>query len=193
MSDEVETQGHPEGGHAGYDSPPLPHTPPMGISAVRPGDPPPTAPRQPVVSRRPTEPASNLLASLVASAGVVLAIIGTFLPWVVARGAGNISEIGWDQVGDAVLVLVIGLVGAGATGALWVGVRGLVVKLLLLATGAVLLLLAGLEAGDVRGLSPIDGPEFRIGSGLLVIAIGGVLLFLAALLDRGPWALRSRP
>tara|TARA_Y100000031_G_scaffold25252_1_gene27124 strand:- start:268 stop:711 length:444 start_codon:yes stop_codon:yes gene_type:complete len=147
-----------------------------------------------VVSRRPTEPASNLLASLVASAGVVLAIIGTFLPWVVARGAGNISEIGWDQVGDAVLVLVIGLVGAGATGALWVGVRGLVVKLLLLATGAVLLLLAGLEAGDVRGLSPIDdGFEFRIGSGLLVIAIGGVLLFVAALLDRGPWALRSRP
>jgi hypothetical protein len=72
-------------------------------------------------------------------------------------------------------------------------VRGLVVKLLLLATGAVLLLLAGLEAGDVRGLSPIDGPEFRIGSGLLVIAIGGVLLFVAALLDRGPWALRSRP
>ncbi len=193
MSDEVETQGHPEGGHAGHDSPPLPHTPPMGISAVRPGDPPPTAPQQPVVSRRPTEPASNLLASLVASAGVVLAIIGTFLPWVVVKGAGNISEIGWDQVGDAVLVLVIGLVGAGATGALWVGVRGLVVKLLLLATGAVLLLLAGLEAGDVRGLSPIDGPEFRIGSGLLVIAIGGVLLFVAALMDRGPWALRSRP
>ena len=37
MSDEVETHGQPEGDRSGHDSPPLPHTPPMGISAVRPG------------------------------------------------------------------------------------------------------------------------------------------------------------
>jgi hypothetical protein len=191
MSDEVETHGQPEGDRSGHDSPPLPHTPPMGISAVRPGDPPPMAPQQPVVSRRPERPEPNLLASLVASAGVVLAIIGTFLPWVVAEGTGTVSEIGWDQAGDAVLVLVLGLAGAGATGALWIGVRGLVVKLELLAAGAVLLLLAGLEIGDVRGLSPIEGVESRVGSGLLVIAVGGVLLFVAALLDRGPWSLRA--
>ncbi|MBC8365683.1 MAG: hypothetical protein H8E59_11850 [Actinobacteria bacterium] len=160
----------------------------MGISAVRPGDPPPMPPNQPVVSRRQSEPASNLLASLVASAGVVLAIIGTFLPWVVTRGADNVSEIGWDQVGDAVLVLMLGLAGAVATGALWIGVRGLVVKFVLFAAGAVLLLVAGLEIGDVRALSPEDGFEFRVGSGLPVIAVGGVLLFVAALLDRGPWS-----
>ena len=193
MTDEIEAQGHPEGEQAGHDSPPLPHTPPMGISAVRPGDPPPMAPQQPVVSRRPDRPEPNLLASLVASAGVVLAIIGTFLPWVVAEGATTVSEIGWDQAGDAVLVLVLGLAGAAATGALWIGVRGLVVKLVLLAAGAVLLLLTGLEIGDVRALSPIQGFEFRVGSGLLVIAVGGVLLFVAALLDRGPWSLQSRP
>ena len=193
MTDEIEAQDHPEGEQAGHASPPLPHTPPMGISAVRPGDPPPMAPQQPVVSRRPDRPEPNLLASLVASAGVVLAIIGTFLPWVVAEGAGTVSEIGWDQAGDAVLVLVLGLAGAAATGALWIGGRGLVVKLVLLATGAVLLLLTGREIGDVRALSPIQGFEFRVGSGLLVIAVGGVFLFVAALLDRGPWALRSRP
>ena len=67
------------------------------------------------------------------------------------------------------------------------------VKLVLLAAGAVLLLLTGLEIGDVRALSPIQGFEFRVGSGLLVIAVGGVLLFVAALLDRVPWSLRSRP
>ncbi len=188
MSDEIESQGHSDGGRTGYEGPPLPHTPPMGISAVRPGDPPPMPPNQPVVSRRQSEPASNLLASLVASAGVVLAIIGTFLPWVVTRGADNVSEIGWDQVGDAVLVLMLGLAGAVATGALWIGVRGLVVKFVLFAAGAVLLLVAGLEIGDVRALSPEDGFEFRVGSGLPVIAVGGVLLFVAALLDRGPWS-----
>jgi hypothetical protein len=63
----------------------------------------------------------------------------------------------------------------------------------LLAAGVVLLVLTGLEIGDVRALSPIQGFEFRVGSGLLVIAVGGVFLFVAALLDRGPWALRSRP
>ena len=51
----------------------------------------------------------------------------------------------------------------------------------------------GLEIGDVRALPPIQGFEFRVGSGLLVIAVGGVFLFVAALLDRGPWVLRSRP
>ena len=195
MSDEVEAHGHPEGGHAGHDSPPLPHTPPMGISAVRPGDTPPMAPQQPAVPRRPErpEPEPNWLASLVASTGVVLAIFGTFLPWVVAEGSDSVSEIGWDQAGDAVLVLVLGLVGAVATGALWVGVRGLAVKLVLLAAGVVLLVLTGLEIGDVRALPPIQGFESRVGSGLLVIAVGGVFLFVAALLDRGPWVLRSRP
>lgn len=193
MSDEVEAHGHPEGGHAGHDSPPLPHTPPMGISAVRPGDPPPMAPQQSAVPRRPERPEPNWLAALVASTGVVLAIFGTFLPWVVAEGSDSVSEIGWDQAGDAVLVLVLGLVGAAATGALWIGVRGLAVKLVLLAAGVVLLVLTGLEIGDVRALSPIQGFEFRVGSGLLVIAVGGVFLFVAALLDRGPWALRSRP
>jgi hypothetical protein len=56
-----------------------------------------------------------------------------------------------------------------------------------------LLILTGLEIGDVRALPPIQGFEFRVGSGLLVIAVGGVFLFVAALLDRGPWVLRSRP
>lgn len=187
MTDEVGTRnqdGDDRGDHAG---PPHPHTPPMGISAVRPGDPPPMAPELPVSGRRPERPAPNWLAAMVASGGVVLSLIGLFLPWTVVVGTGRVVAIGWDQTGVAVLVLLLGMAAAAATGAQWSGLRGLGVKSVLLGTGGVLLLLAGLEIGDVRSLAPAGSEEFRVGSGLLVLAIGSVLLLVAALLDRGPW------
>ncbi len=187
MTDQVGGVG-PEDSGAG---PPLPHTPPMGIRAVHPGDEPPVAPPDPQPRpRRRERPAPNWLAALVASTGVVAAIIGTFLSWrVEAHDTGYSTHlIGWDQAGDAVLVLVVGLVAAGATGALWTGLRGLVLKLVLLATGAVLVVAAALEIADVASLDPFDGYEYSVGVGLPVVVAGGLLLVLAALLDRGPWS-----
>jgi hypothetical protein len=38
---------------------------------------------------------------------------------------------------------------------------------------------------------PFDGYVYSVGPGLPVVAAGGVLLVLAALLDWGPWAFGS--
>jgi len=178
----------------GADSP-LPHTPPFGIRAVHPGDAPPVGP--PDLGGDPPRrerPAGNGLAAMAATVGVVLAIMGTFLPWIVVDRAGGAVDhlIGWDLAGDAVLVLVTGLVAAGVTGALWIGQRGLVHKLVLLLAGGVLLAVAGLEISDVRAVDAVSSLERSVGSGLPVVALGGVLLVGGALLDRGPWSFGSR-
>ena len=62
----------------------LPHTPPFGIRAVHPGDEPPVAPPGDPVAPGPRDrPAGNGLAAMASTIGVVLAIMGTFLPWIV--------------------------------------------------------------------------------------------------------------
>ncbi len=175
--------------------PTLPHTPPFGIKAVHPGDEPPvTPPGDELVPRRRERPAGNGLAAMAATIGVVLAIMGTFLPWIAShRADGEVDHlIGWDLPGDAVLVLVTALVAAGIAGGLWVGQRGLVHKVVLLATGGMLLVMAGVEISDIRAVDAASSLDRSIGSGLPVVAIGGVLLLGGALLDRGRWSLGDR-
>ena len=172
----------------------LPHTPPLGIKAVHPGDEPPVGPPDlGGTTPRRERPAGNGLAAMVATVGVVLAIMGTFLPWIVVDRPDGVVDhlIGWDLVGNAVLVLVTGLIAAGVTGALWVGQRGLVHKLVLLGAGGVLLAVAGLEISDVRSFDTVAMLERSVGSGLPVVALGGVLLVGGALLDRGSWSFGS--
>ena len=173
----------------------LPHTPPFGIKAVHPGDEPPVGPPNLGGATPHRErPAGNGLAAMAATIGVVLAIMGTFLPWIVVdRPDGAVDHlIGWDLVGNAVLVLVTGLIAAGVTGALWVGQRGLVHKLVLLVAGGVLLAVTGIEISDIRAVDAASSLDRSIGSGLPVVAIGGVLLLGGAMLDRGRWSLGDR-
>ena len=174
--------------------PALPHTPPFGIKAVHPGDVPPIGPPgEGTAPQRRDRPAGNGLAAMASTVGVVLAIMGTFLPWIVVdRADGAVDHlIGWDLAGDAVLVLVTGLIAAGVTAALWIGQRGLVHKLVLLVAGGVLLAVAGLEISDVRAVDAVSVLERSVGSGLPVVALGGVLLVGGALLDRGSWSFGS--
>ena len=169
----------------------LPHTPPFGIRAVHPGDEPPVAPPGDQVVPGPRDrPAGNGLAAMASTIGVVLAIMGTFLPWIVVDHVDSGVErlIGWDLAFDAVVVLATGLVAAGVAGALWIGHRGLLHKLLLLATGGVLLVVIGIEISDIRAVDAATTLDRSIGSGLPVVAIGGVFLLGGALLDRGRWA-----
>ena len=173
----------------------LPHTPPFGIKAVHPGDEPPVAPPgaedEP---RRRERPAGNGLAAMASTIGVVLAIMGTFLPWIVVDHQNGTVErlIGWDVALDAVVVLVTGLVAAVVAGALWIGQRGLVHKLILLVAGGVLLAVVGIEISDIRAVDAASSLDRSIGSGLPVVAIGGVLLLGGALLDRGRWSIGDR-
>ena len=168
----------------------LPHTPPFGIRAIHPGDEPPVTPPDGQTAPGPRDrPASNGLAAMVSTSGVVLAIMGTFLPWIVVDHVDSGVErlIGWDLAFDAVIVLATGLVAAGVAGALWIGHRGLLHKLLLLATGGVLLVVTGIEISDIRAVDAASTLDRSIGSGLPVVALGGVLLLGGALLDRGRW------
>jgi hypothetical protein len=173
----------------------LPHTPPFGIKAVHPGDEPPvTPPGAEDEPRRRERPAGNGLAAMASTIGVVLAIMGTFLPWIVVDHLDGTVErlIGWDVALDAVVVLVAGLVAAVVAGALWVGQRGLVHKLVLLVAGGVLLAVTGIEISDIRAVDAASSLDRSIGSGLPVVAIGGVLLLGGALLDRGRWSIGDR-
>jgi len=124
----------------------------------------------------------------------VLAIMGTFLPWSVGDQLDGTVErlIGWDVALDAVVVLVTGLVAAVVAGALWIGQRGLVHKLILLVAGGVLLAVTGVEISDIRAVDAASSLDRSIGSGLPVVAIGGVLLLGGALLDRGRWSIGDR-
>ncbi|MED5166887.1 MAG: hypothetical protein VYC13_06060 [Actinomycetota bacterium] len=194
-ADDAEGTGADARGDGEAIDPTLPHTPPFGIKAVHPGDEPPVAPPGPEPeTQRRERPAGNGLAAMAATIGVVLAIMGTFLPWTVSdRADGEVDHlIGWDLAGDAVLVLLTGLVAAGVAGALWVGQRGLVHKVVLLATGGMLLAVAGVEISDVRAVDAVTSLDRSVGSGLPVVAFGGVLMVGAALLDRGSWSPRSR-
>ena len=128
------------------------------------------------------------MAALVATGGAVLSIIGTFLPWKTeTRNGVSVDWIGWDQAGLAVAVLLVGLVAAGATGALWAGQRGMVLKASLLITGAVLFAIAGLEIAAENSTDTLSGDEVSVGFGLPTVLIGGALLMIAALIDRGSW------
>ncbi|GIT01237.1 MAG: hypothetical protein Ct9H300mP12_03520 [Acidimicrobiales bacterium] len=51
--------------------------------------------------------------------------------------------------------------------------------------------MAGLEISDVRSFDTVAMLERSVGSGLPVVALGGVLLVGGALLDRGPWSFGS--
>ena len=62
---------------------------------------------------------------------------------------------------------------------------------MLLGAGGVLLAVAGLEISDVRSFDTVAMLERSVGSGLPVVALGGVLLVGGALLDRGPWSFGS--
>ena len=182
----------PANGPADYDgSSTLPLTPPFGIRAVHPGDEPPVAPPGDQVAPGPRDrPAGNGLAAMASTIGVVLAIMGTFLPWIVVDHVDSGVErlIGWDLAFDAVVILATGLVAAGVAGALWIGHRGLLHKFLLLATGGVLLVVTGIEISDIRAVDAATTLDRSIGSGLPVVALGGGFLLGGALLDRGRWA-----
>ena len=139
----------------------LPHTPPLGIKAVRSGeDPNPIGVDDVDVTTGRERPAGNWMAALVLSAGVVVSIIGTFLPWIeISENQYRSNLIGWDQGGSAWIVLIIGTLAAGVTGPVWNGSRSLLVNVLFIFFGT-----EALEVFDV------------VGAGDMVISILAMLI-----------------
>ena len=167
----------------------LPHTPPMGIRAVRPGeDPTPPVKEDDDLPTARERPVGNLLTALVISVGVVLSIIGTFLPWVSIReGQYQSNEIGWDQGGSVWIVLIVGIMAAGLSGRVLNANRSTWEKLPFVVFGAVLILVASLEISDVNNHEIVTGIEKSVGAVLTVILAGGVLMILPSILQKEIW------
>ena len=170
----------------------LPHTPPLRIKAVRPGeDPNPLEMDDVDVPVGRERPAGNWLAALVLSTGVVVSIIGTFLPWVeISENQYQSNLIGWDQGGSAWIVLIVGILAAGATGPVWNGSRSLLVNILFIVFGAVLLVVAAIEMSEVNSYQLVSEVEKSVGIGLPIVLIGGILMILPTVLDKRTWKFR---
>ena len=164
----------------------LPHTPPFGIRALRPGEDPNLLNMQDVdVSTVRERPAGNWLAALVSAAGVVLSIIGTFLPWVsISEDEYQSNLIGWDQGGSAWIVLVFGFLAAGITSQFLNGSRNFLTNVLMILFGTVLLIVAAIEMSEVSSYESISGIEKSVGIGLPVILVGGVFMILPSVFDK---------
>ncbi|HAQ03759.1 MAG: hypothetical protein ACJZ17_00815 [Acidimicrobiales bacterium] len=172
----------------------LPHTPPLGIKAVRSGeDPNPIGVDDVDVTTGRERPAGNWMAALVLSAGVVVSIIGTFLPWIeISENQYRSNLIGWDQGGSAWIVLIIGTLAAGVTGPVWNGSRSLLVNVLFIFFGTVLLIVASIEMSEVSSYQPVAEVEKSVGVGLPTVLAGGILMILPSVLDKQNWKFRHK-
>ena len=183
MSDSTENPAEDE-----TDGPGFPHTPPLGIKAVHPGDeiPGPPEPEQPL---RPERAKIGWGVVALVSFAAILSIIGTFLPWTELRGEFVIREIGWDQPIDALIVLFSGLAAALAAGVILSGVKSHITTLCLFAAGAIHVVLAIVKIFDVENMEPTSGYSYSIGVGLPIIIVGGGALIVASFLE---WGSRRR-
>ncbi len=183
MNESTEDPAEEETGGPGF-----PHTPPLGIKAVHPGDEIPSAP-EPAQTIQPEKAKMDWGIAVLVSLAAIVSIIGTFLPWIEARGEFVIREIGWDQPIDALIVLFSGLIAALVAGAILSGIKNRMIAFCLFATGMIHVVLAIVEIFDVENMESTIGYNYSIGVGLPIIIVGGGVLVIAAFLE---WGSRRR-
>lgn len=115
------------------------------------------------------------LAALAFIAGASL-IVGTFLPWL----AGAESQAGWERP-DGIVAAIAGLLGAAASGPLWIGYRRLI-PLLLTVAGIVGTVIGAIAA--VRIISDGDGSISNVGAGLVIVLASSLALIFTGLASR---------
>ena len=159
------------------DGPGFPHTPPLGIKAVHPGDEIPSAP-EPAQTIQPEKAKMDWGVAVLVSLAAIVSIIGTFLPWTEARGEFVIREIGWDQPIDALIVLFSGLSAALVAGAILSGIKNRMIAFWLFVSGVIHVVLAIVKIFDVESMESTSGYNYSIGVGLPIIIVGGGVLVL---------------
>lgn len=119
-------------------------------------------------------------------------IVGSFLPWVRFDGAVVGEASAWDRhsawANDGLLVMIAGVVGATASGALLAGGRSLFAKLCMLAAGLgafAVFLVDVIDTGRENKAQPTV--DIETGIGLWLVGVAAVVLVAAALLERSPW------
>jgi hypothetical protein len=142
------------------------------------------------VTQAPPVATGNVATAAVASIAALLVCIGVFLPWIEASNDLLVLErSGWHVGADGRLALAAGFVAAAAAGVAWVGVRHLVLKVVLTITAVVLLAVFVVELLDVLDFedrlgATVPGSSVSVGLGLWFVGAAGVLLAVAAALER---------
>src|SRR5262245_60410058 len=136
---------------------------------------------------------ANRQAAYVGLGAAALAILGAFQVWLTITIDGlsppGSAQTGWDG-GDGRTILAAGVAAAIASLAILFGFRDLWTKVLLLITGAIVVIIAivnmvdaGSKAHDIQmqfGI-PAEDVKAKIGIGLYLVVIGGVGLVAAGL------------
>lgn len=119
----------------------------------------------------------RIVAGLIFLSGVTV-IIGTFITWTTASG----GQTGWER-GDGLVTVVLGIIGSGTAGPIWVGYRHIAPKAVAIVCGlgslvtVALVLLAAIGADQGSGIG--------VGVGLYVVLAAAIVMVGAALVDRG--------
>lgn len=143
-------------------------------------------------------PSGNVAAAAVASVAAFLVCVGVFLPWIEASNELLVLErSGWHVGADGRLALAAGFVAAAAAGVAWVGVRHLALKAVLAVAAVVLLAVFVVELLDVLDFedrlgAAVPGSSVSVGLGLWFVGGAGVLLAVAAALERSRIRLPQR-
>jgi hypothetical protein len=146
----------------------------------------------------PSAATGNAATAAVASVAALLVCVGVFLPWIEASNELLVLErSGWHVGTDGRLALAAGFVAAAAAGVAWVGLRHLALKAALAITAVVLLAVFVVELLDVldfedRLVATVPGSSVSVGLGLWFVGAAGVLLAVAAALERSRIRLPGR-
>lgn len=168
-------------------TPPTWQPPSQGYTAAPPWQPPanPATQSYPSVASAPVattgKKKSNVFSALLAFVGAILMVAGVFAPWVRTVVSSGIS--GWDSSDDAKVVVGIAVATLLVGVMLVAGVRGILLKLLLVGLGIAGIVLAVVNILSVNN----DLPEVlnaQIGVGLVLVPVGGFLVFLSGLISR---------
>ena len=92
------------------------------------------------------------------------------------------GKTGWDR-GDGIVAVVAGVVGASASGPIFVGFRHIVPKFVAIIAGLVGIAAVGLVAIDV--LLDEQDTGTTLGLGFVVVLVGAIAMIGAGLADRG--------
>jgi hypothetical protein len=141
----------------------------------------------------PAPPQGNVAAASTASVGALVAGAGTFLAWSEVRtDIASLSRNGWQLGADGRFTLAAAVVAAAAAGVAWAGVRHVALRFVLAAAAVVLLAVFVVDLVDVLDARDTPGLEADVRIGLWMIGGAGVLLAVAAALERSPLRLPRR-
>lgn len=137
---------------------------------------------------------SNRIVAIAIVAVAAVTIVGAFLPWVNVGGEtveGSVS--GWQRHdGKATVAVAVAL--ASIAGMLFIGWRSIAAKLVLIAGGVCLGVVAIVDAFSIidegnRVDTPGFDVDFSLGNGIWITVLAGVLFVALSIVERSPWRL----